>query len=335
MNLQISFPFERELREVSFDPSLVLLLAGVLVALIIGSLAGFILSLTVKGEAGRATVANLNARLRAWWVMIAVFGIAVATGGIGSLLLFGLISFLALREFVTLAPTRAADHQALFWSFFVLLPLQYYLIWLGWYGLFAILIPVYGFIFIAVRSVLAGDIEHFMARTSTVNWALMVCVYCVSHAPALLMLEIPGFQGQNANLLFFLVLVVQLSDVLQYVWGKLLGRHKVAPVVSPNKTWEGLIGGILSATAVGAAVWWATPFTPRQAAGMAFLICVMGFAGGLVMAAIKRDRGVKDFGTLIEGHGGILDRIDSLCFAAPIFFHVTRFFFDVSGQPIP
>jgi phosphatidate cytidylyltransferase len=119
------------------------------------------------------------------------------------------------------------------------------------------------------------------------------------------------------------------------VWGKLLGRHKVAPVVSPNKTWEGLIGGILSATAVGAAVWWATPFTPLQAAGMAFLICVMGFSGGLVMAAIKRDRGVKDFGTLIEGHGGILDRIDSLCFAAPIFFHVTRFFFDVSGQPVP
>ncbi|MEO7823006.1 MAG: phosphatidate cytidylyltransferase, partial [Gemmatimonadaceae bacterium] len=138
--------------------------------------------------------------------------------------------------------------------------------------------------------------------------------------------------GQNANLLFFLVLVVQLSDVLQYVWGKLLGRHQVAPVVSPNKTWEGLIGGVLSATAVGALVWWATPFTPLQAAGMAFIICVMGFSGGLVMAAIKRDRGVKDFGTMIEGHGGILDRIDSLCFAAPIFFHVTRFFFDTSGQ---
>jgi phosphatidate cytidylyltransferase len=126
-----------------------------------------------------------------------------------------------------------------------------------------------------------------------------------------------------------------LSDVLQYVWGKLLGRHKVAAVVSPNKTWEGLIGGVLSATAIGAGVWWATPFTPVQAAGMAFLICVMGFSGGLVMAAIKRDRGVKDFGTIIEGHGGILDRIDSLCFAAPIFFHVTRFFFDVSDQVIP
>lgn len=331
----MTFPFEDWLRAFPVDRSLVMLLAGVMAALIVGSLVGFILSRTAKGEAGRATVANLNARLRAWWVMVVVFGIAVATGGIGSLLLFGLISFLALREFVTLAPTRVADHQALFWSFFVLLPLQYYLIGIGWYGLFAIMIPVYGFIFTAVRSVLAGDVDHFMARTSTINWALMVCVYCVSYAPALLMLEIPGFHRQNAALLFFLVLVVQLSDVLQYVWGKLLGKHKVAPVVSPNKTWEGLIGGVLSATAVGAAVWWATPFTPAQAAGMAFLICVMGFAGGLVMAAIKRDRGVKDFGTLIEGHGGILDRIDSLCFAAPIFFHVTRFFFDVSGQVVP
>jgi phosphatidate cytidylyltransferase len=331
----MTLPFEVDLSWLPFDVSLLLLLGGVLVVLTIGSIVGLILSLRVKGEAGRATVANLNARLRAWWVMVLVFGVAVATGGIGSLVLFGFISFLALREFVTLAPTRPGDHQALFWSFFVLLPLQYYLIGIGWYGLFAIMIPVYGFIFIAVRSVLAGDIDHFMARTSTVNWGLMVCVYCVSHAPALLMLEIPGFKGQNAQLLFFLVLVVQLSDVLQYVWGKLLGKHRVAPVVSPNKTWEGLIGGVLSATAIGAGVWWATPFTPVQAAGMAFLICVMGFSGGLVMAAIKRDRGVKDFGAMIEGHGGILDRIDSLCFAAPIFFHVTRFFFDVSDQVIP
>lgn len=331
----MSLSLDRLQSLLAFDPPLVLLLSGVLAALTIGTVTGLVLSRTVKGEAGRATVANLNTRIRAWWAMVMVFGIAVATGGIGSLLLFGLISFLALREFVTLAPTRIADHQALFWSFFVLLPLQYYLIGIGWYGLFAILIPVYGFIFTAARSVLAGDIDQFMARTSTINWGLMVCVYCVSYAPALLMLEIPGYENQNAKLLFFLVLIVQLSDVLQYVWGKLLGRHKVASVVSPNKTWEGLIGGVLSATGIGAAVWWATPFTPAQAAGMAFLICVMGFAGGLVMAAIKRDRGVKDFGTMIEGHGGILDRIDSLCFAAPIFFHVTRFFFDVSDQVRP
>jgi phosphatidate cytidylyltransferase len=155
----------------------------------------------------------------------------------------------------------------------------------------------------------------------------MICLYCLSYAPALLMITIPGFAGHDARLLLYLVLVVQMTDVMKYVWGKLLGRHKIVPLVSPNKTWEGFVGGVLSATAVGAALWWATPFTPLQSAGMSLMIALLGAAGGLVMSAIKRDAGVKDFGTMIEGHGGILDRIDSLCFAAPIFFHLVRYYF--------
>jgi phosphatidate cytidylyltransferase len=141
------------------------------------------------------------------------------------------------------------------------------------------------------------------------------------------MLKIPGFAGHNARLLLYLVLVDQMSDVLQYVWGKLVGRHRIAPQVSPNKTWEGFVGGVATATLLGTALWWATPFRPMQAAGMSLVITLLGFAGGLVMSAIKRDAGVKDFGAAIEGHGGILDRIDSLCFAAPIFFHLVRYFF--------
>ncbi len=157
----------------------------------------------------------------------------------------------------------------------------------------------------------------------------MVCVYCVSYAPALLILNIPGMPNGNARLLFFLVCIAQLSDVLQYVWGKLCGKHPVAPKLSPNKTIEGLVGGGLSAVAVGAALWWSTPFTPLQAAGLSAVIVVMGFFGGLVMSAIKRDRGVKDYGELIPGHGGVLDRIDSLCFAAPVFFHLVRWGWNV------
>ncbi|MGH9424382.1 MAG: phosphatidate cytidylyltransferase, partial [Thermoanaerobaculia bacterium] len=160
-----------------------------------------------------------------------------------------------------------------------------------------------------------------------IQWGLMVCVYCVSHVPALLMLEIPGYAGKNARLLFFLVVIVQLSDVFQYVWGKLLGRHKIAPVISPSKTWEGFIGGTLSATLLGTALWRVMPFTIWQTMGMAFIITLMGFLGGLTMSAIKRDRGVKDWGSAIQGHGGVLDRIDSICFAGPIFFHLTRYFF--------
>jgi phosphatidate cytidylyltransferase len=155
----------------------------------------------------------------------------------------------------------------------------------------------------------------------------MICVYFVSYAPALLLLDVPGRAGQNGKLLYFLVCVTQLSDVLQYVFGKCFGRHKIAPNISPNKTVEGFIGGILGAVLIGTGLWWITPFSWWQAALMAFTIALMGFFGGLVMSAIKRDRGVKDYGTTIPGHGGILDRIDSLCFAAPVFFHIARFYF--------
>ena len=259
--------------------------------------------------------------------MAALFVVGVLTGTVGSILLFSLISFLALREFVTLSPTRPGDHRALFWCFFVVTPLQYYLIWIQWYGMFSILIPVYVSIFLAIRTALAGDTERFLERTAINQWGIMICVYFVSYVPALLMLRIPGYEKQNAKLMFFLVLVVQLSDVLQYVWGKSIGKRPIAPSISPNKTWEGLVGGIVCATAIGTAIAWATPFAPGEAALMALILTMMGFAGGLIMSAIKRDRGVKDYGSLIEGHGGVLDRIDSLCFAAPVFFHLTRYFY--------
>jgi phosphatidate cytidylyltransferase len=145
----------------------------------------------------------------------------------------------------------------------------------------------------------------------------------------LITLRIPGFEGFNALLIAFLVLVVQGSDVMQYVWGKLAGRHLIAPQLSPSKTWEGFVGGVGSATLLGAALWWITPFTPWQAGILALIVCLMGFLGGLVMSAIKRDRGVKDWGWTIQGHGGVLDRLDSVIFAAPIFFHIIRYWWTV------
>jgi phosphatidate cytidylyltransferase len=309
------------------DTALLGLVIAVLTLLVFASVAGRILSRRVTSADGRAMVENINARIRAWWVMALLFIVSLATGPVGSILLFSLISFLALREFVTLAPTRPGDHRALFWCFFIVTPLQYSLIWMEWYGLFSVVIPVYVSIFLAIRTTLAGDTERFLERTATNQWGLMVCVFFVSHVPALLMLRIPGYDNQNAKLMFFLVLVVQLSDVLQYVWGKSMGKRRIAPSISPNKTWEGLAGGIVCATAIGTALWWATPFSLGEAALMALVLTMMGFVGGLIMSAIKRDRGVKDFGALIEGHGGVLDRIDSLCFAAPVFFHLTRFFY--------
>lgn len=309
------------------DREMIWLLGGVFVLLFVASCVGVVLKRRAMSAISQAVVLNLNARVKAWWGMCAVFAAAVLTGGMGSVLLFLFTSFFALREFITLTPTRRGDHRTLFWIFFVFLPIQYWLVAVRWYGLFSIFIPVYAFLFIPLRSALSGDTENFLARAAKIQWGLMICVYCVSHVPALLMLNIPGYEGQNAKLLMFLVLTVQISDVLQYTFGKLMGKRPVAPKVSPNKTWEGFIGGVLSSTAIGAGLWWITPFNIWQAASIALLVNLMGFAGGLCMSAIKRDRGIKDFGTMLSGHGGILDRIDSICFAAPVYFHIIRYFF--------
>jgi phosphatidate cytidylyltransferase len=298
----------------------------VLAVLVVASVVGVVLARRVTSEKGRATVANLNARTRAWWGMCALVFAAVAAGTTATTVLFAVLSFLALREFITLTPTRRADHRTLFWVFFVIVPLQYWFVGLPWYGMMSIFIPVWAFLFVAMRSTLTGDHRNYLERTAKIQYGLMICVYCLSHAPALLMLDIPGYAGRDADLLLFLLVVGQLSDVFQYVWGKLTGRHRIAPHLSPNKTWEGFVGGVATATAIGAGLWWMTPFSPREAAGMAFGICLTGFAGGVVMSAIKRDSGVKDFGATIAGHGGILDRTDSLCFSAPVFFHLVRFY---------
>lgn len=301
------------------------LMTGVLALLVVASAVGWLLAR--KRGTGNVVVSNLNARIRAWWVMAAILCACFLLGRGPTLVLFAAASFFALREFMTLTPSRRGDHLPLVLCFYLAIPLQYWLIDIDWYGLFAILIPVYGFLLLPAIGALEGDVEEFLPRMAKIQWGLMLAVYCISYAPALLMLHIPGYTGQNLLLLAYLLLVVQLSDVLQYVFGKLFGRHKLVPVVSPSKTLEGLVGGGLAATAIGAALWWITPFSPGVAAGMSLLIVVAGFMGGLALSAVKRSLGAKDWGTLIEGHGGMLDRLDSVCFAAPIFFHVVRYFF--------
>ncbi|MCP5159254.1 MAG: phosphatidate cytidylyltransferase [Gammaproteobacteria bacterium] len=303
------------------------LIGGVVGILLIASMTGWFLALRVKSASGRAVVDNLNARVRAWWVMVAVFTIASLLGKFATIIMFALISFFALREFLSLTPTRASDHRALSLAFFILIPVQYYLIGIEWYALFAIFIPVYGFLLLPSLSALNEDPERFLERCAKIQWAIMLTIYCISHVPALLLLDIPGYTGQNALLLFYLLLVVQMSDVLQYVFGKIFGKTPIAPVVSPSKTVEGFVGGVAGATLIGAGMWWITPFTFLQAAGMAFVTILMGFLGGLVLSAVKRSLGAKDWGTMLEGHGGMMDRMDSVSFAAPIFFHLTRYFF--------
>ncbi|NHC02577.1 phosphatidate cytidylyltransferase [Acinetobacter sp. 187] len=268
---------------------------------------------------------NLNARINAWWVMLIVIGAAILLGNMAFIVLFALVSLFALREFISLLPTRRGDYFPLLVAFYFVIPYQYYLIYIDWYGLYSIFIPLYVFLLIPIASLKQEDTTHFLERSAKIQWGLMISVFCISHVPALLNLKLKHFDGEAIWLAIWLIMVVQASDVLQYVCGKLWGQHKVAPILSPSKTLEGLFGGILLATALGTAMAWLTPFTYFEAICIGLVVCIFGFLGGLVMSAIKRDRGVKDWGQLIQGHGGMLDRIDSICFSAPVFFHILRY----------
>ncbi|MGP1627820.1 MAG: phosphatidate cytidylyltransferase [Aggregatibacter segnis] len=302
------------------------LFGGLIITLIIASSIGYGLKFKVGFSTPHAVIDNLNARINAWWVMILIIFAAAALGFYGVIGLFFVISFMALREFLSLLYIRRGDHLALAACFYVILPLQYFLVAIDWFSMFTIFIPVYGFLFLPILSALLGDTAHFLDRSTKVQWALMISVFCISHIPAILTLDIEGFEEKKLLLMIFLILVVQSSDVLQYVWGKLFGKHKIAPKLSPSKTVEGFVGGVVSASVLGGLLYWLTPFNLVQAVLMSLLICLMGFLGGLVMSAMKRSMGVKDWGNMISGHGGMLDRMDSLCFAAPIFFHVVRYY---------
>ncbi|MEX2175696.1 MAG: phosphatidate cytidylyltransferase [Pirellulaceae bacterium] len=359
--------------KVRLDARTNVLLGCVLGALIVAYFVGRALRRQPESTAHPAAVRTFNLRVRAWWMMCAILIAGFLLGYVTTVVLFGLISFWALREFITMTPTRRGDHRTLFWTFFLFTPLQYLFVGLGmgWYPLYTIMIPVYASLFIPARIAISGDPKRFLERVAKIQAGLLICVYSLSHAPALLDLNLktsdgqawtigstepvpsdpagsetkgeakmpasigpaspPGpntaIPGSNAGLLFYFVLIVQLNDVFQFAWGNLLGKHVIAPQINASRTWEGLIGGVLSTMLVGTLLCWATPFQAWEAACIAGIVGFMGFAGSMTMSGIKRDRGVKDYGTLVSGHAGVLDRIDSVCFAAPVFFHITRYFF--------
>lgn len=271
-----------------------------------------------------ASKQNVLTRIKTWgWILLFLLPVFVAPKPWPQLFL-GLVSFLAFKEFITLTPARNQDRWAFLWAY-IAIPLQYLWAGIAWYGMFIIFIPVYLFLFLPSRMVLAGHPKGFLRATATLHWGLMTTVYSLSHMAYLLVLpEKPGVLGpiSGASLLFLLVFLTQMNDVAQFVWGKTLGKHPVLPLVSPKKTWEGLLGGIgttvLLTVLLGPIF---SPLTPLYAAGLGLVIGVFGFLGDVVMSAVKRDIGVKDSGMLLPGHGGILDRLDSLTFTAPLYFH--------------
>lgn len=292
--------------------------------LVIASIVGLILQ-KLKGKT--ETIANLNQRINAWWIIVGVLFVAFFLGEVATLVLFTIISFFAMKEFLTVTGGLDNDKTALFIAFAIGLPLQYVLLGLQWYGMFAIFIPVYVLAAISTILALRSNTENFLQRNAKINFAIMTCVFSISHAPALLLLEIPGWNGDSFQILFFFLFLVQINDVAQYIWGKLLGKHKLLEKVSPSKTVEGFIGGVITTAALGAALHSITPFSMVVAAMLGLLIGLLGTLGGLVMSAIKRSFNAKDWGNAIAGHGGYMDRVDSVAFAAPIFFHVVRYYY--------
>ena len=305
--------------------------------LLLGSVVTFLLSVRDHGDSPRAETVrkelkSVSAILRTSWLMVFVFWIGWVTGEWVALTLFGFVSFFALREFLTLSPTRLGDHRSLVLAFFVVLPVQYSLIGSGLFDLFTVFIPVYVFLALPLASALANDPQRFLERNAKLQWGIMVCIYGMSHVPALLLLKFPGYENRNAFLVFFLVLVVQVCMVTQHFASRKLQLPPVAPAISTSFNWRSWGIGVAAGSLLGALLAGITPWVPGTAFAAAFVACVAGSLGHLVMKALKRDRGIPSWGAQgqsVTGAGGLLDRVDALCFAAPVFFHSARWYFGV------
>ncbi len=297
-------------------------LAGVAGVLVFATLMVWLIALTHPNK----DYSELKLRMRSWWVMIGIFAGAMLLSPLASVVFFAFVSFLALKEYLSLIPTRRADRRVLFWAYLAI-PVHYYWVATAWYGMFIIFIPVYMFLLLPLRMVIIGETEGFLRAMGSLHWGLMTTVFSLSHMAFLLVLPADkNPAGAGAGLMLYLVFLTQFNDVAQYTWGKLFGKHKVIPKVSPKKTWEGLVGGNLTTLLLAILIApYLTPFSLTEAAGAGVIIGVFGFIGDVTISALKRDLGVKDSGSLLPGHGGILDRIDSLTYTAPLFFHYVYF----------
>jgi phosphatidate cytidylyltransferase len=322
------------LRSLSASQQVGLLFVVVFGLLLLGSVVLFGLAFREReSEFGRAwaeEIKRLSGLLQTSWLVALVFWIGWVLGETVATFLFAMIAFFALREFITLSPTRRGDHRSLILAFFVVLPIQFWLVITAHFELFSVFIPVYVFLAIPVVSALANDPHRFLERNAKLQWGIMVCVYGMSHVPALLLLEFPRWdEAKNAFLVFFLVFVVQICMVVQHVMQRWLKRSPRAPLISTSFTWTSFCVGVLAGGLVGGLLAGITPFKPGQALGMALIACVAGSLGHLVMKALKRDRGVTNWSGApsVTGATGLLDRVDALCFAAPVFFHSVRWYF--------
>ncbi len=326
-----------QLRQLTPSQQVGALFISVFGILALVSTAAFLLTFRSRGaahdEAWHDRLRDFRKLLSTSWFMVVVFWIGWAAGNAVATFLFALIAFFALREFITLSPTRRADHRSLVLAFFVVLPLQFWLAATRRFDLFTVFIPVYVFLALPLASALGGDTHRFLERNAKLQWGIMVCVYGMSHVPALLLMDVqrPGWEDKGAFLVFFLVFVVQTCMVVQHLLNRQSRRPASIPEVSRSFNWWSWLLGMAVGSVLGAVLSFITPFHPGEALVMAFVACAAGSLGHLVMKALKRDRGVPAWGgrASVTGANGLLDRVDALCFGAPIFFHSVRWYFGV------
>ncbi|MEQ9265233.1 MAG: phosphatidate cytidylyltransferase [Balneolaceae bacterium] len=268
---------------------------------------------------------ELKSRTKSWWFMTIIFLAATMFSTTISYFAIAFLSFVAFRELYSILDFRNEDRYAVFWAYLAI-PIQYYLAYIGWYGAFIIFIPVVMFLILPLRLVLKGETQGIIKSMASLQWVIMLSVFGISHMAYFLSLpDIPNFEAGGRGLLLFLVFLTEINDVLQFTFGKLFGKRKIIPKISPNKTWEGFLGGIISTTIIGYFLSFLTPLSGFEAGFVSFIIAFSGFSGDIVMSSIKRDIGIKDTSQAIPGHGGVLDRIDSLAYTAPVFFHLVYF----------
>ena len=324
MNIDLHVP-----REMSVNAQVALLFVTLFGMLLLVSVAILVYTLNDTSEARRERNVRMQRDLRAVWIGSMVFWLAWMSGPVGATVAFGVFSFLALREFITLVRTRRSDHRSLLLAFFLALPLQYMLVGLRTFDLFTVFIPVYVFLAIPVVSALAGDPERFLERNAKIQWGIMVCVYGLSHAPALLLLNLPQYAGRGAFLLFLLVMVTATAQIVQELASRKLRRRPMVRQIDRSFSFRAWALGVLAAALMGAALFWITPVDPLRAAALSALAGGCGNLGDLVMRALKKDAGVRYWGnrSSVTGAVGLLDRVAPLCFAAPVFFHAVRWYF--------
>lgn len=302
---------------------MIVVMIGVFIVLVLSSLICAYLTKRYPNK----DFTEIKLRIKSWWGMCIIFTIALVIHSTVSLIFLALLCFLALKEYFSLIPTNRSHRAVLFWAY-LSIPIQFTFIYFGFYGMFIIFIPVYMFLFIPIQAIFIGETKGFLQSMGSVQWGLMLMVFSLSHLAYLIVLPGEKSTVPGASLVLFLVILTQANDVFQFLFGKAFGKHKIVPKVSPNKTWEGFVGGIIATTILSLCIApFLTPFTLLGMIIAGVYISIMGFIGDVNISALKRDLNIKDTSQAIPGHGGILDRVDSLTYTAPLFFHFVRFFY--------